>query len=50
MSKWIHIVKTNNKLYASGKLVSAITELDGFVIVNLKIHDSESIWLKLEKI
>ena len=49
MSKWIHIAKNGNKLYVSGKLTDTIKELDGYEIIDFKVEDFESIWLKIKK-
>lgn len=49
MTKWIHIAKVGNKVYASGKLINTIIELDGFDIIDFKVKGIDCIWLKLRK-
>ena len=49
MNKWIHIVKADGKLYVSGKLTTAISELDGHDIIDFKVKGIDCIWLKLRK-
>ena len=49
MTKWIHVEKVGNKLYANGKLTDAIKELDGYDIVDFKVKEVDSIWLFLRK-
>lgn len=48
-SGWNHIVKDDDGFYVGGKLTNTKINLDGFYIVDMKIYNTDRVWLKLEE-